>query len=166
MVTLNRIYTRTGDDGTTMLGDGSRVKKTDIRVRAYGTVDELNALLGLARSAGLEDRYDAMLARIQNDLFDLGSDLCTPRSDKEARGEETRGNRFPGSRATRLEAEIDTLQRDLEPLKSFILPGGVRGGAWLHLARTVARRAELDVEATSRRAGRGHLLRESKGFGG
>lgn len=145
MVILNRIYTRTGDDGETMLGDGSRAPKTDPRVRAYGTVDELNAILGLALQHPSPAKISAILGQLQNELFDLGSDLCTPLSPAELEGREARKNRVPASRVARLEGWIDELQEDLKPLQSFVLPGGTPINAWLHLARTVARRAELEV---------------------
>jgi cob(I)alamin adenosyltransferase len=137
MVRLTRIYTRGGDKGETSLGDGSRVPKQSLRVEAYGTVDEANAVIGLARlhAAG---ETDAMLARIQNDLFDLGADLCTPegaRGGKEAL-------RIVGAQVERLEQEIDALNAELKPLDSFVLPGGSPCAAHLHLARTVVRRAE------------------------
>jgi cob(I)alamin adenosyltransferase len=140
MVVLNKIYTRTGDDGTTALGTGERRPKYDLRVSAYGTVDELNAALGLARLHTAADAtLDAMLARIQNDLFDLGADLCTPeRPDKPGRER----LRVLESQAERLEAEIDLLNAELAPLTSFVLPGGSAASAHLHLARTVCRRAE------------------------
>jgi len=142
MVVLNKIYTRTGDDGTTALGTGERRKKHDLRIAAYGTVDELNACLGIARlhTRG-EAEVDAMLARIQNDLFDLGADLCTPES---AKGKGPDGARLAVSDAqvTRLEQEMDTLNAELSPLRSFVLPGGTPAAASLHLARTVCRRAE------------------------
>jgi cob(I)alamin adenosyltransferase len=147
MVTLTRIYTRGGDSGQTSLGRGERVAKHDPRVEAYGTVDEANSVLGLARSAirgtPLGGQHyaeaDAMLARIQNDLFDLGADLCTPEGEAK-RGEQAL--RIVASQVERLEHEIDAMNAELEPLKSFILPGGSDAAAWLHLARTVARRAE------------------------
>ncbi len=138
MVTLNKIYTRTGDDGTTGLGTGERRDKFDLRVSAYGTVDETNAVIGCARLAGPEARLDAMLARIQNDLFDLGADLATPEG-KELSYEPLRI--VPGQ-VDRLEREIDELNAALSPLKSFVLPGGTALSAHLHLARTVSRRAE------------------------
>jgi cob(I)alamin adenosyltransferase len=147
MVVLNRIYTRTGDDGTTALGTGERRAKYDLRVAAYGTVDELNATLGLARLhvAGVPE-VDAMLARIQNDLFDVGADLCAP--DAASGGRERL--RVSDSQVARLETEIDVLNGDLHPLRSFVLPGGTPTGAHLHLARTVCRRAErLIVELAS-----------------
>jgi len=146
-VTLNRIYTRGGDTGMTSLGRGERVAKHDIRVEAYGTTDEANSVIGLARSAitraGSADprlaEADAMLARIQNDLFDLGADLCTPEG-KTKRDEPAL--RIVASQVERLEHEIDAMNTELQPLKSFILPGGSETASWLHLARTVARRAE------------------------
>jgi cob(I)alamin adenosyltransferase len=142
MVVLNRIYTRTGDDGTTALGTGERRKKHDLRIAAYGTIDELNACLGIARLHTREEaQVDAMLARIQNDLFDLGADLCTPEQDK---GKGPGGARLAvtDAQVTRLEQEIDTLNADLSPLRSFVLPGGTAAAAYLHLARTVCRRGE------------------------
>jgi cob(I)alamin adenosyltransferase len=142
MVVLNRIYTRTGDDGTTALSSGERRKKYDLRIASYGTTDELNACVGIARqhTAG-EPTVDAMLARIQNDLFDLGADLCTPES---AKGKGPGGARLAvtDAQVTRLEQEIDALNGELSPLRSFILPGGTPAAAYLHLARTVCRRAE------------------------
>ena len=142
MVVLNRIYTRTGDDGTTALGSGERRPKYDLRIAAYGTIDELNACLGIARLHTADaPAMDAMLARIQNDLFDLGADLCTPES---AKGKGPDGARLAVSDAqvTRLEQEIDTLNAELSPLRSYVLPGGTPAAASLHLARTVCRRAE------------------------
>ena len=139
MVQLTRIYTRGGDRGQTSLGDGSRVAKHDLRVAAYGTVDETNSVIGLARLHTAEDaEIDAMLSRIQNDLFDLGADLCTP---------EVENPRYPPLRVTdgqvdRLEQEIDALNEGLGKLTSFILPGGTPLAAHLHLGRTVSRRAE------------------------
>jgi len=142
MVKLTRIYTRGGDRGQTSLGDGRRVAKHDRRVAAYGAVDETNAVIGLARqhTAGLPDA-DAMLARIQNDLFDLGADLCTPHEEAP----KYPPLRIVPAQVERLEREIDALNAGLEPLNSFILPGGTPAGAWLHLARTVARRAEREI---------------------
>ncbi|TVR97476.1 MAG: cob(I)yrinic acid a,c-diamide adenosyltransferase [Rhodospirillales bacterium] len=137
MVTLTRIYTRGGDQGQTSLGDGTRVAKHDLRVEAYGTVDEANGVIGLAR-VHTEGEADAMLARIQNDLFDLGADLCTPESGRKAEG----ALRIVEAQVERLEREIDTLNGELKPLTSFILPGGSPASAYLHLGRTVARRAE------------------------
>ena len=142
MVVLNRIYTRTGDDGTTALGTGERRKKHDLRIAAYGTIDELNACLGIARLHTRDEAVvDAMLARIQNDLFDLGADLCTP---DQAKGKGPGGARLAVSDAqvTRLEQEIDALNAELSPLRSFVLPGGTPAAAHLHLARTVCRRGE------------------------
>jgi len=140
MVVLNKIYTRTGDDGSTALGTGERRPKYDLRIAAYGTVDELNAAIGLARLHTVAAaELDAMLMRIQNDLFDLGADLCVPeRPDKPVRER----LRVVETQATRLEQEIDQLNADLTPLTSFILPGGNAAAAYLHLARTVCRRAE------------------------
>ena len=137
MVKLDKIYTRGGDTGETSLGDGRRVPKHDLRVAAYGTVDEANAAIGLARlhTAG-ED--DATLARIQNDLFDLGADLCTPHDGRHAKG----ALRVSELQVARLEAEIDAMNAEIAPLSSFILPGGTAAAAYLHLARTVVRRAE------------------------
>jgi cob(I)alamin adenosyltransferase len=142
MVVLNRIYTRTGDDGTTALGTGERRKKYDLRIACYGTIDETNAAIGVVRLHTPDDaEIDAMLGRIQNDLFDLGADLCAPASDK---GRGPGGARLTVSEAqvTRLETEIDRLNADLAPLRSFVLPGGTPAAAHLHLARTVCRRAE------------------------
>jgi len=145
MVVLNRIYTRTGDGGETALGDGSRVPKTSLRVAAYGTVDETNATLGLARLHA-EGEMDAALGRIQNDLFDLGADLCRPQAEDEAKAEYP-PLRMVDSQVKRLEAEIDRMNEALTPLRSFVLPGGSALAAHLHLARTVSRRAErLAVE--------------------
>lgn len=141
MVRLNKIYTRTGDDGTTGLGSGKRVPKYDLRVDSYGTVDEANACIGLARlhTQTTHPELDAMLARIQNDLFDLGADLCTPDSGEPLPYEPLR---IVQEQVERLEKEIDVLNGDLAPLKSFVLPGGSPAAAHLHLARTVSRRAE------------------------
>ncbi|HSF94096.1 MAG TPA: cob(I)yrinic acid a,c-diamide adenosyltransferase [Thermohalobaculum sp.] len=140
MVVLNRIYTRTGDAGETALGNGTRVAKHSLRVGAYGTVDETNATVGLARLHA-EGEMDAALARIQNDLFDLGADLCRPEMAKDAEAE------YPPLRVTpaqvdRLEADIDAMNAGLAPLRSFVLPGGSALAAHLHLCRTVSRRAE------------------------
>ena len=143
MVQLTRIYTRGGDKGKTSLGDGRRVAKHDGRVAAYGTVDEANAVIGLARLHSTGEA-DAMLARIQNDLFDLGADLCTPSKDDEQPG---RALRMVQPQVDRLEQEIDAMNSGLAPLKSFILPGGAPAAAQLHLARTVVRRAEREVTA-------------------
>jgi len=142
MVRLNRIYTRTGDDGTTALGTGERRSKADTRIEAYGTVDETNAAIGLARLFTVDEdgEVDAMLGRIQNDLFDLGADLCTP----EAGAKEITWTplRIIATQVGRLETEIDAMNASLPALKSFVLPGGTPGAAYLHLARTVCRRAE------------------------
>jgi cob(I)alamin adenosyltransferase len=137
MVTLSRIYTRGGDQGRTSLGDGTRVAKHTARVAAYGTVDEANAAIGLVR-LHTEGEADAMLARIQNDLFDLGADLCRPGSDFE----DAKSLRIRESQVERLEREIDGLNAELQPLSSFVLPGGTAAAAYLHLARTVTRRSE------------------------
>ena len=136
MVVLNRIYTRTGDDGTTSLGSGARRKKYDLRVAAYGTLDEANAVIGIAR-LHTEGPLDGMLARIQNDLFDVEADLCL--SEKGPGGARMT---VTDAQVTWLEQQIDALNADLAPLKSFILPGGRAAAAYLHLARTVCRRAE------------------------
>ena len=142
MVRLTRIYTKGGDRGETSLGDGSRVAKQSLRVEAYGTVDEANAAIGLARLHA-DAEADAMLARIQNDLFDLGADLCTPDNGRRAPVNQNRGAlRIVAAQTERLEREIDVLNAGLAPLNSFILPGGSAGAAHLHLARTVTRRAE------------------------
>lgn len=141
MVVLNKIYTRTGDKGTTALGSGERVPKTHPRLWAFGTVDETNAAIGMARlelGKG-EEKIDAMLERIQNDLFDLGADLCVPENDGEEAGASLR---IVAGQVERLEGEIDGLNAELDPLKSFVLPGGTRAAAALHVARTVSRRAE------------------------
>jgi cob(I)alamin adenosyltransferase len=141
MVKLNKIYTRTGDDGTTGLGTGARRLKSDIRIDAYGTVDEANACIGMARvhTAGSHPEIDAMLGRIQHDLFDLGADLCVPDEGKPLGYDPLR---IVASQVARLEAEIDLLNKDLQPLRSFVLSGGSPAAAALHLARTVTRRAE------------------------
>ncbi|UXS42186.1 cob(I)yrinic acid a,c-diamide adenosyltransferase [Agrobacterium tumefaciens] len=140
MVKLNKIYTRTGDKGTTALVSGPRRLKHDLRVEAYGTVDETNSAIGVARlhTGGME-KLDAMLFRIQNDLFDLGADLATPDSGEPLSYEPLR---IVESQVTRLENEIDDLNAALEPLTSFVLPGGSAAAASLHMARTVCRRAE------------------------
>ncbi len=145
MVKLTKIYTRGGDKGDTSLGDGSRVRKYSIRVAAYGTLDEANSVVGIARlhTAKLPDA-DAMLARIQNDLFDVGADLCTPNAADE---DPKMVLRVVQAQIDRLEREIDTMNEKLGPLTSFILPGGSPAGAYLHLARTVVRRAEREITA-------------------
>ena len=143
MVSLNRIYTRTGDDGITRLATGQPVSKAGPRVEAYGAVDETNACLGLARQhTGADPVFDAMLARIQNELFDLGADLSTPPKENEVEGAVLR---MLDGQITRLEGEIDALSAALPPLTSFILPGGTPAAAALHLARTVCRRAEREA---------------------
>jgi cob(I)alamin adenosyltransferase len=137
MVTLNRIYTKTGDKGETALGDGSRVPKFTLRISAYGTVDEANAAIGVARLHASGDMA-AMLARIQNDLFDVGADLCLPETAKRSEGR----LRVSDSQVTRLEQEMDRMNELLAPLNSFVLPGGTILAAQLHVARTIVRRAE------------------------
>jgi cob(I)alamin adenosyltransferase len=137
MVVLNRIYTRTGDDGTTALGSGARRKKYDLRVETYGTIDEVNAVIGLVRLHTAASALDAPLARIQNDLFDVSADLCM--AEKGPGGARLT---VTEAQVSWLEGEIDRLNAELEPLKSFILPGGSPASAYLHLARTVCRRAE------------------------
>ena len=142
MVQLTRIYTKSGDKGKTALGNGSRVAKNDIRVTAYGTVDETNAVIGVARLHSSDNAdVDAMLARIQNDLFDLGADLCTP-GDGSNENPDQPALRITAKQTERLEAEIDQINENLDPLKSFVLPGGSALSAQLHVARTVSRRAE------------------------
>ena len=143
MVVLNRIYTKTGDAGETALGNGARVAKHAMRVTAYGTVDELNSFVGVARiEAG--GAIDAQLAAIQNDLFDLGADLCRPDMEKDADAEYP-PLRMIAAQVARLESEIDVMNGHLQPLRSFILPGGSRLSAALHVCRTVARRAERNA---------------------
>jgi cob(I)alamin adenosyltransferase len=140
MVVLNRIYTRTGDDGSTALGSGERRPKYDLRVAAYGTVDEVNAVIGVARLHVAGDlELDSMLTRIQNDLFDLGADLCLPDKGKGPGGARLD---VTDAQVAWLERQIDRLNGELAPLRSFILPGGSAAAAYLHLARTVCRRAE------------------------
>ena len=149
MVVLNRIYTRTGDDGTTALGTGERRKKYDLRIAAYGTLDEANAAIGLARLATAGDALlDPMLGHIQNDLFDVGADLCMPHGGKGPGGARLT---VTDAQVEWLERQIDQLNADLAPLRSFVLPGGSPAAAYLHLARTVCRRAErLIVELRDR----------------
>ena len=143
MVRLDRIYTRGGDRGMTSLGDGKRVPKTHPRIAAYGCVEELNAVLGIALGQrGLAAAESRMLRRIQNDLFDVGADLCVPRHREEPAGSRLR---IAPEQARALETAIDSYTLKLEPLQSFILPGGTAASAWLHLARVVCRRAELAV---------------------
>ena len=147
MVKLNRIYTKTGDAGTTGLGDGRRVDKDTLRVEAFGTVDEANAALGVARhTAEPGSTVDAMLFRIQNDLFDLGADLCVP----ETADETGPHLRIVTAQVERLEHEIDALNENLAPLNSFVLPGGSALAAHLHLARTIVRRAERTMVALAK----------------
>ncbi|HEY2010265.1 MAG TPA: cob(I)yrinic acid a,c-diamide adenosyltransferase [Rhizomicrobium sp.] len=146
MVTLSRIYTKTGDWGETGLGDGSRISKADQRVCAIGAVDEANSAIGIAR-LDAEDQMDAMLARIQNDLFDLGADLSAPEDGRKAEGR----LRVSGAQVERLEREIDAMNEALSPLTSFVLPGGAALAAHLHLARAIARRAECAIVELSTR---------------
>lgn len=151
MVVLNKIYTKTGDAGETALGNGARVAKHSMRVTAYGTVDETNATVGMARLHAGDD-LDSKLAAIQNDLFDLGADLCRPDMEKDADAEYP-PLRVSDTQVTRLENEIDTMNAKLTPLRSFILPGGSKLAAHLHLCRTVSRRAErLSVELATMEA--------------
>ena len=149
MVVLSKIYTRTGDDGTTALGSGRRVAKYDLRVECYGTLDETNAAIGLARvhTGSSDPTLDVMLARIQNDLFDLGAELCYPDESKDARGRLS----VSDAQVERLEGEIDALNRELHPLPSFVLPGGTPAASFLHLARTVSRRGERLMVALASR---------------
>ncbi len=143
IVILNKIYTKTGDDGTTALGNGERIAKSSKRVSAYGSVDELNSFIGLARSFIESDKLkelDKILATIQNDLFDLGADLCIPDKDKNADS-----LKIVKSYVKNLEKEIDKLNSQLEPLRSFILPGGTKVSAYVHIARTIARRCEREM---------------------
>ena len=145
MVVLNKIYTRTGDDGTTALGTGERRKKYDLRIAAYGTIDETNAAIGVARLSTRDDAaLDTALSRIQNDLFDVGADLCTPAKADDSGGKGPGGARLTvtDNQVNWLEAEIDRLNAELNPLRSFVLPGGSAAAAHLHLARTICRRAE------------------------
>jgi cob(I)alamin adenosyltransferase len=151
MVYLSKIYTKTGDQGETSLGDGKRLSKDHPRVAAYGSVDELNAVLGLLRADPASSRETTgqtdLLHTIQNDLFDLGADLCIPQRQDEAKGKDLR---VRPEQTARLEAAIDRLNADLRPLRSFVLPGGKPAAAWCHLARTVCRRAERDVVTLAR----------------
>jgi cob(I)alamin adenosyltransferase len=155
MVVLNKIYTRTGDDGTTALGTGERRKKYDLRISAYGTIDEVNAAIGLARlhtqeGSSHDASLDAALSRIQNDLFDAGADLCTPGKGKGPGGARLT---VTENQVAWLEAEIDRLNAELSPLRSFVLPGGSAAAAYLHLARTVCRRAERLIAELKDRPG-------------
>ncbi len=144
MVVLNKIYTKAGDDGTTALGTGERRKKYDPRIAAYGTVDEVNAALGVARLYVEDTELDAILGRVQNDLFDLGADLCTLYKGKSEGGDALR---VSATQVARLETEIDRLNAHLASLRSFVLPGGTPAAAHLHVARTQCRRAERRVVA-------------------
>jgi cob(I)alamin adenosyltransferase len=146
MVTLSRIYTKTGDLGETGLGDGSRISKASLRIAAIGAVDEANSAIGIAR-LDAEDDMDAMLARIQNDLFDLGADLSAPEDGRKAEGR----LRISGAQVERLEREIDAMNETLSPLTSFVLPGGTALAAHLHLARAITRRAEAAIVELSAR---------------
>ena len=158
MVKLNKIYTRTGDDGTTGLGTGERRLKSDLRVDAYGTVDEANACIGIARvhTVASHPAIDAMLSRIQNDLFDLGADLAVPDDGKPLGYEPLR---IVATQTDRVEKDIDLLNKDLQPLKSFVLNGGTPAAAALHLARTVARRADRLMVALAQDPGE-HVNRD------
>lgn len=155
MVLLSRIYTRTGDRGTTALGDGRRVRKDHLRIAACGDVDELNAVIGLALMGGLESEGNAVLRAVQNDLFDLGADLCVP--ERTGRGKTRRPRSAPlritADHVRPLEGTIDRFNASLPPLKSFVLPGGSPAASWLHLARTICRRAERSVVALARGVG-------------
>lgn len=150
MVVLNKIYTKTGDDGTTALGSGERRRKSDLRIEAYGTVDETNSVVGLIRlqTGQSAPEVDQLLGRIQNDLFDLGADLATPETGEDLGYEPLR---ITDAQVTAIEQAIDVLNAELKPLRSFVLPGGSPAAAYLHLARTVSRRAErLMVELAAR----------------
>jgi cob(I)alamin adenosyltransferase len=159
VVKLNKIYTRTGDDGTTGLGTGERRLKSDLRIDAYGTIDEANACIGMSRihTAATYPAIDAMLGRIQNDLFDLGADLAVPDNGKPLGYEPLR---ITAVQTDRVEKDIDLLNKDLQPLKSFVLNGGTPAAAALHLARTVARRAERIMVALTQDPGE-HVNREA-----
>jgi cob(I)alamin adenosyltransferase len=150
MVVLNRIYTRTGDDGTTALGTGERRKKYDLRIEAYGTMDEVNAVIGIVRLHTADLPIDAALSRIQNDLFDVEADLCMPDKGKGPGGQRLA---VTDAQVEWLEAEIDHYNDALAPLRSFILPGGSPASAYLHLARTVCRRGERIMAALADTAG-------------
>jgi cob(I)alamin adenosyltransferase len=162
VVKLNKIYTRTGDDGSTGLADGSRTNKDCFRVRAYGEVDEANSAIGIARLYVDNVDLDRSLARIQNDLFDLGADLSTPilpndtdkdakeKAGKDAKKKESKSLRIVQSQIDRLENELDALNVDIAPLKTFVLPGGSKPAAYLHLARAISRRAEREIVAMAR----------------
>jgi cob(I)alamin adenosyltransferase len=147
MVYLSRIYTKTGDGGETSLGDGTRVKKDHPRVAAYGSVDELNAALGLLLAHHPNVAEAELLRGVQNDLFDVGADLCVPQADE---GGNHKPLRVQASQSTRLEQAIDRLNENLSPLRSFVIPGGSPDAAWCHLARTICRRAEREVVTLAR----------------
>jgi cob(I)alamin adenosyltransferase len=149
MPRITKVYTRGGDDGSTSLGDGQRVLKNDLRVEAYGTVDELNSAIGAARAAGLSDEVDLTLGRVQNELFNLGAELCVP--EREDRAERKGGAPVGEAQVKRLEELIDAITGKLGPLENFILPGGSMGGSLLHLARTICRRAERRMVALAER---------------
>lgn len=149
-VRLTKIYTRGGDAGETSLGDRSRVSKLDERIAAYGTVDELNSLLGLVLAGGCAPSIREALLRVQNELFDLGADLCLPQEDSE---KSQNALRILGSQVERLEREIDMMNKELAPLRSFVLPGGHPAAAYLHLCRTICRRAERLIVALADRPG-------------
>ncbi len=156
MPRITKVYTRTGDDGTTALGSGRRLSKDAPRVACYGTVDELNSVLGVVRATGVATRLDALLATVQNELFHLGSDLCTLEEDKDR----TPVPRIEERHVVALESAIDALQEDLAPLTNFVLPGGAPAAAHLHVARTVCRRAERKLVSLARdEAVGGHTLR-------
>jgi cob(I)alamin adenosyltransferase len=152
LVVLNKIYTRTGDDGTTALGSGERRPKYDLRVAAYGTVDEANAAIGFARTQlrAWHPEIDTMLSRVQNDLFDLGADLATPDTGEKLDYEPLR---ILAAQVERLERDIDGMTKKMKPLRSFVLPGGTPGAAALHMARTASRRAERLIVELSQREG-------------
>ncbi len=149
MVKLNKIYTRTGDDGSTGLADGSRASKDCFRVRAYGEVDEANSAIGVARLHIDNIELERSLTRIQNDMFDLGADLSTPTME-DAKEQESKALRIVQSQIDRLETELDALNKDLAPLKTFVLPGGTPPAAYLHLARAITRRAEREIVTMAR----------------
>ena len=158
MVTLSKIYTKTGDSGETSLGDGNRLSKHSLRVSAYGTVDETNATVGLAKLYADRTLISTQLSVIQNDLFDLGADLCRPDQEKDSEAQ-YQPLRMTGNQVKRLETEIDLMNKNIEPLRSFILPGGSKLAAHLHLCRTVSRRAErLTVELSNNETVNAHSI--------
>ena len=158
MVTLSKIYTKTGDSGETSLGNGNRVPKHSLRVSAYGTVDETNATVGLAKLYADRTLISTQLSVIQNDLFDLGADLCRPDQEKDSEAQ-YQPLRMTGNQVKRLETEIDLMNKNIEPLRSFILPGGSKLAAHLHLCRTVSRRAErLTVELSNNETVNAHSI--------